>query len=65
LAIFTLTGEKVYETNAQEPRGTSTLVWGIENNNHQALASGLYIFLLKASGGGFEETREGKVLIVH
>jgi hypothetical protein len=65
LSLFTVTGERVYDTQAQEGQGSSTMVWNIQNNAHQPVASGLYIYLLKVDGVGIEETKIGKVLIIH
>jgi hypothetical protein len=65
LSLFALTGEKIFDTQEQEGRGTAALSWDGRNNARQAVASGLYIYLLRASGDGSVETRTGKVLIVH
>jgi hypothetical protein len=64
LDIFTITGEEVFTTQVRENQGSPVLVWDTTSNNHQALASGLYIYLLRASGGGLVEFRKGKILIV-
>lgn len=65
LTLFTLTGEQVFETQAQGPKGPNTLVWGGRNNIGQKVASGLYLYYLRASGNGMEESKTGKVLVVH
>ena len=65
LSLFTITGEQVFDTQTLESAGKTTLVWDTQNKAHQSVASGLYIYLLKVVGAGIEETRSGKILILH
>ena len=64
-SLYSVAGELVFDSQAQEGQGASSLVWNSQNNAHQNVASGLYIYLFKADGAGTEETRIGKVLIIH
>jgi hypothetical protein len=65
LSLFTVTGEEVFTAQADEGLGASSLFWNLQNNTHQQVASGLYIYVLKVFGSGSEETRSGKILIIH
>ncbi len=65
LSLFTVVGERVFDAQAEEAQGASTIVWNTQNNTHQSVASGLYIYLLRVDGAGIEETRVGKVLVIH
>ncbi len=64
LALFTLTGERVYDFQIQGTSGVNQLSWNIENNAHQAVTSGLYIYVLRVFGNGTEETKVGKVVVL-
>jgi hypothetical protein len=65
LTLYTIAGEKVFSTQVQEGQGKSALSWNVQNDMGQPVASGLYIYVLKAIGKGYDETRTGKALIVH
>lgn len=65
LTLYNIAGEKVFSAQAQEAQGKSTIEWTTQNNNGRQVASGLYIYVLKAAGTGYVETRTGKVLIIH
>jgi hypothetical protein len=65
LSLFTVTGERVFNTQAQGNQGVTTLVWDVKNTARRQVSSGMYIFVLQVAGAGAEETRTGKVLIIH
>lgn len=65
LTLYTLTGERVFNLETQGNPGMNTLTWAVQNNAHEPVASGLYLFYLQVSGDGTTETKTGKVLILH
>jgi len=65
LYLFALTGEEVYSTVVQGNQGDNTLVWEAKNQSQQTVASGLYIYLLRAEDGSDQEIRHGKMAIIH
>jgi hypothetical protein len=46
LTLFSITGERVFNSEEQASAGNSRLIWNIQNNGGQTVASGLYIYLL-------------------
>ncbi|HUO57705.1 MAG TPA: FlgD immunoglobulin-like domain containing protein, partial [bacterium] len=64
LAIFTVSGEEVYSAQSQGSQGLNTLVWEIRNNSGNSVASGLYLYVLRASGGVNTGTKTGKIAIL-
>ena len=65
LSILTLTGERVYSTQAQGNQGLNTLLWNVQNNAGSAVASGLYLYYLQVDDGIGPEVRHGKIVIIH
>lgn len=65
LALYTLTGERVFNLETQGNPGMNTLTWAVRNDAHEPVASGLYLYYLQVSGGGTAETKTGKILILH
>ena len=65
LKIFSLAGEVVYETQMGANAGPNSLVWNLENQYHQAVASGLYLYDLRVSNAGQVESKIGKILVLH
>ncbi len=64
LTLFTLTGERVYDSQIQGTSGMNQLSWNLENDAHGAVASGLYIYVLQVFGNGTEETKVGKAVVL-
>lgn len=65
LTLYNIAGEKVFSIQTREAQGKSSIPWDIQNNAGGRVASGLYIYYLKAEGEGSTQTRTGKVLIIH
>jgi hypothetical protein len=61
LTIYNVTGEKVYQTSFV---GNSFL-WNLENQSNAPVASGLYLYVLRAGNGSQVNTYEGKIIVVH
>jgi hypothetical protein len=64
LALYSLSGEKVYNISAGGTAGLNTLVWDLTNSLNQPVASGLYIYRLSANEGTTNENRMGKVVVI-
>jgi hypothetical protein len=64
LKLFTIFGEKVYETQEMGTAGLNTLVWQAQNDSRQAVASGLYLYVVQI-GEGQTVLKSGKILIIH
>jgi hypothetical protein len=65
LSLYSVTGERVYQTAVQGVSGRNTLVWDLRNQSGFPVASGLYIYVLQAVDGNQKETWMGKVVIIH
>jgi hypothetical protein len=65
LMIFSLTGEVIYQENLEGNSGTNNLIWPLENQLHKSVASGLYIYLIQASGGTNSAAQTGKIVVLH
>jgi hypothetical protein len=64
LSLFTITGEEVYKTQVQGQAGNNSLVWPLENQGRQAVASGLYFYVLQIESGTVTLTRTGKIAVI-
>jgi hypothetical protein len=64
LSLFTLNGEKVYEAGFEGTTGVNSLAWTLQNGGGQAVASGLYLYRLRAQTARGVETRAGKVAVI-
>jgi photosystem II stability/assembly factor-like uncharacterized protein len=65
LSLLTLTGEHVYSTSLQGNAGTNSLVWTLQNQAKEAVASGLYLYLIQVDDGMTITTKTGKVAVLH
>jgi len=61
LDLFSVTGEKVAAINTEGAIGMNTLTWDLTNASKSQVASGLYIYLLRAG----DLTQSGKVVLIH
>jgi len=64
LALFTLLGELVYETNFDGKTGLNASTWGLQNNSGSHVASGLYIYIIQARNAAGSLSQSGKVVIL-
>jgi hypothetical protein len=60
-----LAGEKAYDMDAQGTEGLNSLVWNLQNNATQAVASGLYIYMVTLDDGERIIHQTGKVVVIH
>jgi len=65
LYLYTLAGEKAYDMDAQGTAGLNTLVWNLQNNANQAVASGFYIYMVTLDDGERIIRQTGKVVVIH
>jgi sugar lactone lactonase YvrE len=65
LSVYSVASEEVYQTTMQGSAETNSLVWDLENQVDQKVASGLYIFVLQANEGSGVVSKIGKVVILH
>ena len=61
LALYSLTGEKVVEMDRPGSTGLNTLTWSLQTTAQENVASGLYIYVLKAG----TMVKTGKVALLH
>ena len=64
LSLFALTGEEVYQATAQGSAGTNSLVWGLENQAQESVASGLYVYVIKVADAAGVRAQTGKVAVL-
>jgi hypothetical protein len=64
LSLFNLAGEKIYGTQTEGNAGLNDLVWNIENQGGQAVANGLYLYVLQVGDGNSLTTKVGKLAVL-
>jgi uncharacterized repeat protein (TIGR01451 family) len=65
LSLFNLVGEQVYQTNISGESGTNTLLWQVNNQKGEPVASGLYIYVVSFDNGSGFVNKVGKVVVLH
>jgi hypothetical protein len=65
LTLYSLSGEQVYQTTAVGSVGINRLLWELVNQSGEQVASGLYVYVLKATGPGISSVKTGKVVVIH
>ncbi|HTC20975.1 MAG TPA: hypothetical protein VK859_09015, partial [bacterium] len=65
LTIVSLAGEVIYRDSLDGETGTNSLPWQLENQIHDTVASGLYIYLLQVNSRTSVATKTGKVVVLH
>jgi hypothetical protein len=65
LSIYDVAGESLYAVQVQGTAGVNTIPWAVQNQQGDALASGLYIYYVQAGDGSSGEKTTGKVLVRH
>jgi len=64
LKIYDLSGELVYQTETAGTAGPNPLVWTLQNQSGQKVASGIYIYLVEVHDGVSPSDRTGQVLVL-
>lgn len=64
LTLYSLTGEKVYQTTFSGQTGDNNLKWGLLNDFGASVASGLYVYTVELEDGWTLERRTGKVVVI-
>jgi sugar lactone lactonase YvrE len=65
LSVLTVMGERVYQTSAQGVAGANSLTWDLRNQTDQAVASGLYFYVIRAHEDIQSHTHRGKIAVFH
>ena len=64
LNLFAMTGEQVYQATAQGSQGANNLLWSLENQAQEPVASGLYIYVIQGTDAAGGWTKTGKVAVL-
>jgi hypothetical protein len=64
LSLYNLAGEKAFNAEVQGAAELNTLVWNLQNNANQPVASGLYIYALFIGDGPQMTRHVGKVVVI-
>ena len=65
LLLFNLTGERIYQALAWGNIGENILNWKVCNQANEAVASGVYIYVVRFGDGNEVRTFKGKVGVLH
>jgi hypothetical protein len=65
LDIYTPTGTPIYTHSAPTVSRTGRLFWNAKTDTGEKIASGIYIYVLKAHLNGETDTKTGKIAIVY
>ncbi len=65
LELFTVTGELVYQADILGQSGLNKIIWNLENQSDNSVASGLYIYVIQAGNGPQSLRKTGKVVVIH
>jgi hypothetical protein len=65
LALFSLAGEQVYQTQAQGAAGLNNVLWNLQNSASETVSSGLYVYFISLNDGETHAQAMGKVVILH
>ena len=64
LALYSLSGEEIYETSVEGRTGLNSLVWPVENRSGGPAASGLYVYVVRIGDGSQSTVQTGKVAVI-
>jgi hypothetical protein len=64
LKIYDLSGELIDQIQTAGTAGPNTLVWTLQNQSGQKVASGIYIYLVEVHDGVSPSDRTGQVLVL-
>jgi hypothetical protein len=63
--IYTPMGQLVASTTFYGNSGFNSWLWDVQNASRQVVASGIYIYKILVTVNGTQETKTGKILILH
>jgi hypothetical protein len=63
--IFTPMGQLVASTSFYGNAGMNNWLWDIQNASKQIVSSGLYIYKILVTVNGVQETKTGKIVVMH
>jgi hypothetical protein len=64
LTIFSLVGEVVYQESLEGASGANNLLWNLDNQAQESIASGLYLYLVQVNDGTSNVNATGKVVVI-
>ena len=64
LALYSLTGEQVYQSSIEGQAGSNNFVWRLENRSGSPVASGLYVYVVRIGDGSPSTILTGKVAVL-
>ena len=65
LSLYSVAGERVYQTTLQGAAGVNTIPWSLQNQANSLVAAGLYIYVLQVDDPSGITTRLGKLAVLH
>ncbi len=65
LSLYTLLGEQIYQSTIAGNAGLNNLLWQVQNQSGQAVASSLYLYALEVNNGSGSQRWTGKVVVIH
>jgi M6 family metalloprotease-like protein len=65
LEIYTLNGNLIHSHSSSDVDITGELIWDATNNSGQEVASGLYVYLMRADLNGETDIQTGKIAVVY
>jgi len=65
LSLFTIMGERVYQTSVQGNAGVNSLGWNLQNLSGSPVVSGLYLYQVAVQNDTRTVTQTGKVAVIH
>jgi hypothetical protein len=65
LTLFDVAVEKVFDASYPGQAGLNSLSWDLKNQWGESAASGLYLYLLEVEDGITQETKWGKMAVLH
>jgi hypothetical protein len=65
ISLYAITGEVVYQTALEGNPGLNPILWRLANQGGQAVASGLYVYVIRVNDGVASLFYRGRVVVIH
>jgi len=62
IRIYTISGRLLAELDGTRNPGCSQVAWNGLDRDHDPVSNGVYIFRIKASGGGRDDVQTGRII---
>jgi hypothetical protein len=63
--LYNVAGENIYSTSFLGNSGLNTLPWKLKNRWDETVTAGLYFYLLEVEDDSVQETKSGKIVVLH